>query len=121
MKRSVQGPCAFPGQLEPQAPPRSGLSPLGTTGAEESWGAQGDVYGSPDCSPPPLHPGTALPGGRQEGNLASTSRSGAELRKSLGTWGEMRGGKTPGAQDESVRRKGPEGSSPICPCWPWPL
>lgn len=55
--------------------------------AEENWGAQGDVYGSPDRHPPPPILGQPCPGGRQEGVLASSSRSGAELRKSLGAWG----------------------------------
>ena len=62
--------------------------------AEENWGAQGDVYGSPDRPPPPIL-GQPCPGGRQEGVLASSSRSGAELRKSLGAWGGDEGREDP--------------------------
>lgn len=63
--------------------------------------------------------GQPCPGGRQEGVLASTSRSGAELRKSLGACRGMRGGKTPGAVCPQ------EGARGLWSClstrWPRPL
>lgn len=87
--------------------------------AEENWGAQGDVYGSPDRPPPP-HPGTALPrreAGRRPGILQQVWGRAEEVTGCLG--GGMRGGKTPGA----VRPQ--EGARGLWSClstrWPRPL